>query len=73
MIVHMRTTLDIPEDILDEARRILGFKSKTDTIVLSLKELIRRRRIEELKDMMGTIDLKIDVAASRRRPRSRGR
>lgn len=69
----MRTTLDIPEELIEEARRILGFKSKTDTIVLSLKELIRRRRIDELKEMMGTIDLKIDVDASRRRPRARTR
>jgi Arc/MetJ family transcription regulator len=67
----MRTTLDIPEDLIDEARRILGFKSKTDTIVLSLKELIRRRRIEDLKDLMGSIDLKIDIPTSRRRPRGR--
>jgi Arc/MetJ family transcription regulator len=69
----MRTTLDIPEELIEEARRILGFKSKTDTIVLSLKELIRRRRIEDLKELMGSIDLKIDVATSRRRPRSRTR
>jgi Arc/MetJ family transcription regulator len=69
----MRTTLDIPEELIEEARRILGFKSKTDTIVLSLKELIRHRRIDELKEMMGTIDLKIDVGASRRRPKSRAR
>ena len=65
----MRTTLDIPEDLLEEARRVLGFKSKTDTVVLSLRELIRRRRIAELKELLGAVDLKLDVAASRRRPR----
>jgi len=64
----MRTTLDIPESLIEEARRLLGFKSKTDTVILSLKELIRRRRIEELKDLMGTIDLEIDLESSRRRP-----
>jgi hypothetical protein len=69
----MRTTLDIPEELIEEARRILGFKSKTDTIVLSLKDLIRRRRIEDLKELMGSIDLKIDLPSSRRRPRSRTR
>jgi Arc/MetJ family transcription regulator len=67
----MRTTLDIPEELLEEARRMLGFKSKTDTVVLSLQELIRRRRIEELKDLMGTVELEIDLPASRRRPRRR--
>jgi Arc/MetJ family transcription regulator len=64
----MRTTLDIPEPLLEEARRLLGFKSKTDTVVLSLQELIRRKRIEELKDMMGSVNLDIDIPASRRRP-----
>lgn len=65
----MRTTLDIPEPLIEEARRLLGFKSKTDTVVVSLQELIRRRRIEELKAMMGHIRLEIDVPESRRRPR----
>jgi Arc/MetJ family transcription regulator len=64
----MRTTLDIPEPLILEARRLLGFKSKTDTVVLSLREMIRRKRIEELKDLMGKVRLDVDVPASRRRP-----
>jgi hypothetical protein len=65
----MRTTLDIPEELIEEARNLLGFKSKTDTVVLSLQELVRRRRIEELKDLLGSVDLEIDLDASRRRPK----
>jgi Arc/MetJ family transcription regulator len=64
----MRTTLDLPEELVEEARRLLGFKSKTDTVVLSLRELVRRRRIEELKEMLGKVRLDVDLAASRRRP-----
>jgi Arc/MetJ family transcription regulator len=64
----MRTTLDLPEGLLREAQRTLGVKSKTDAVVLSLTEVIRRQRIEELKALRGKIDLYIDVAASRRRP-----
>jgi Arc/MetJ family transcription regulator len=67
----MRTTLDIPEELIEEARRLLGFKSKTDTIVVSLRELVRRRRIEELKALLGQIELDVDILASRRRPRRR--
>lgn len=67
----MRTTLDIPQPLIEEARQLLGFKSKTDTVVLSLQELIRRKRIEELKGMMGHVRLEIDVPKSRRRSRSR--
>jgi Arc/MetJ family transcription regulator len=65
----MRTTLDLPEALVDEARRVLGFKSKTDTVVLALRELVRRRRIDELKDLMGSVRLELDLAASRRRPK----
>jgi Arc/MetJ family transcription regulator len=67
----MRTTLDIPEPLIEEARRLLGFKSKTDTVVLSLRELIRRKRLDELKEMLGSVELDIDVPRSRRRPRPR--
>ncbi len=64
----MRTTLDLPADLLNEAQQLLGFKSKTDTIILSLTELVRRRRIEELKGLAGRVDLGLDLNRSRRRP-----
>lgn len=66
----MRTTLDIPESLIEEARTLLGSKSNSETVVLSLQELIRRKRIDELKSMMGNVKLEIDVPKSRRRPRS---
>lgn len=63
----MRTTLDIPKELLDEAQQVLGFKSKTDVVIQSLKELIRKKRIEELKALAGKISLDIDIDKSRRR------
>jgi Arc/MetJ family transcription regulator len=68
MVDRMRTTLDLPESLLDEAQRLLGFKSKTDTVVLSLTELVRRRRIDELKSLAGKVRLELDLEQSRRRP-----
>jgi len=65
----MRTTLDLPEALLEEARTALGFKSKTDTIVLALRELVRRHRLEELKALMGRVELDVDTDRSRRRPK----
>jgi len=61
--------LDIPEPLIEEARKLLGVTSKTGTVVLSLRELIRRKRIDELKEMMGRVKLDVDLASSRRRPR----
>jgi hypothetical protein len=63
----MRTTLDLPGDLLEEARTALGFKSKTDTIVMALRELVRRQRLEKLKALMGHVNLDVDVPKSRRR------
>jgi hypothetical protein len=65
----MRTTLVIPAELLDEAREILQFKSKTNTIIFALRELIRRRRIDDLKSLMGSVELHVNVPASRRRPK----
>jgi Arc/MetJ family transcription regulator len=69
----MRTTLDIPAELLNEARSALGFTSKTDTIVLALRELVRKHRLDELKGLLGKVTLDVDTARSRRRPRGRGR
>jgi hypothetical protein len=64
----MRTTLDLPDGLAEEAQRLLGFKSKTDAVVVSLQELIRRRRMDELKSLFGHIHLELDLPKSRRRP-----
>ncbi len=63
----MRTTLNIPEDLLEEARTLLGFQSKTDAVIVALRELIKSKRIEELKNSYGKIDIKVDINKSRRR------
>jgi Arc/MetJ family transcription regulator len=67
----MRTTLDLPADLVEEARNVLGFKSKTDTVVLALREVVRRSRLDELKALMGRVELDVDIPRSRRRPRTR--
>ena len=67
---RMRTTLDIPEKLMEEARQRLGFKSKTDTVVQALRDVVRRERLEELKSLLGSIDLELDLPVSRRRPKA---
>jgi hypothetical protein len=63
----MRTTLDLPEALLDEARIATGCKSKTETIVYALAEVVRRKRVEALKAMLGTVNIKADLAKTRGR------
>ncbi len=48
----MRTTLDIPRPLLEEARSLLGARSLSETVVLALEELTRRRRGGKLKSLL---------------------
>jgi hypothetical protein len=67
----MRTTLDLPESLVEEARSALGYTSKTDTVVFALREVIRRSRLDELKALMGKIEFEFDVTRLRKKERGR--
>jgi len=64
----MRTTLDLPDELLEEARRAANLATKRETVIAGLEELIRRARREELRRLAGGIALAVDVAESRERP-----
>ena len=57
----MRTTLDLPEELLSEAMEITDTKTKTSVIVLALEELIRSVKIREIKKFKGKVDLDINL------------
>ncbi len=63
----MRTTLDLPEHLLNEAMRITHSETKTAVIVLALEELIRKSKISDLKKFKGKIELDIDLDEIRAR------
>ena len=65
----MRTTLILPEALLDEARAALGFRSKTDTVVYALREVVRRSRADELKSLIGKIQFEFDPTELRKKDR----
>ena len=57
----MRTTLDLPAPLLQEALRVTKHKTKTAVIITALEDLIRKNRTLGLKKYKGKIDLKIDL------------
>jgi Arc/MetJ family transcription regulator len=67
----MRTTLDLPPELMEQARTAVGFKSKTDTVIFALREIVRRQRIDELKTLMRSIRFDFDPTAVRRKDRKR--
>jgi hypothetical protein len=63
----MRTTVDIPSDLLEAARRAADSRTKRETVIAGLEELIKRAEREELRQLAGRIRLRVDVPRSRRR------
>jgi hypothetical protein len=63
----MRTTLDLPIDLLNEAMKTTHIKTKTKVIIIALEELIRKSKITELKEFKGKVDLDIDLNTIRGR------
>ena len=59
--LFMRTTLDLPEDLIAEAMKITHISTKTDLIKTALRNLIQREKIKDLKKYYGKIDLNINL------------
>ena len=57
----MRTTLDLPEELVEEAMKATNIKTKTKVIVAALEQLIRKSKIAEIKSYKGQVDLDIDL------------
>jgi Arc/MetJ family transcription regulator len=50
----MRTTLNIEEELLDEAAKLTGIKEKTSLVRLGLQALISRESAKRLAKLGGT-------------------
>lgn len=65
----MRTTLDIPSELLATALEVSRLPTKREAVVEGLKELIRKARREQLRRSAGSEPLDIDVGRARKRAR----
>jgi hypothetical protein len=63
----MRTTLDLPEMLIDEAMALTKSKTKTEVIKTALLNLIQKEKIGGIKKYYGKLDLEIDVDVLRDR------
>ncbi len=53
----MRTTLELDEELLERARRLSGVRTKKGVIEEALREYVRTRATEKLKEMIGTYEI----------------
>lgn len=56
----MATNLAIDSELLENALKIGGLKSKKDTVNLALNEFIKRRKTADIIDLFGKIDYDAD-------------
>lgn len=63
----MRTTLDLPETLLEEAMSLTHIQTKTDLIKTALINLIQKEKIKDIKNFYGKLDLDIDLNVLRNR------
>jgi len=63
----MRTTLDIPERLIEDAMKASRIHTKTKVIITALEDLIRKSKLSEIKKFKGKIDVDIDMNAVRGR------
>ncbi|MFZ2658309.1 MAG: type II toxin-antitoxin system VapB family antitoxin [Victivallales bacterium] len=63
----MRTTIDLPSALVEEAMTVSHQRTKTAMIVTALEDFVRKNRIQGLKKFRGKINLNIDLAKLRKR------
>ncbi len=57
----MRTTLDLPRELVEEALAVTQIKTKTALITTALQELVRRHAIADIKKYRGKIDFDVNL------------
>jgi Arc/MetJ family transcription regulator len=53
----VRTTLDVDRKLLDEVVKATGERSKSAAVNKVLSDYVRRKRVDELREIAGNIDL----------------
>lgn len=65
-LMCMRTNIEIDDDLMREAKRLTGLKTKREAVDLALRELVARHRRVGILDLRGRVDWEGDLEASRR-------
>jgi hypothetical protein len=63
----MRTTLDIPENLLSEAMKVTKARTKTEVIKFALENIIQKNKLQKLKSYRGELEIEINLDVLRKR------
>ncbi|MBE0585764.1 MAG: DUF2191 domain-containing protein [Desulfofustis sp.] len=51
-----RSTITLPSDLLDELMRSVEAKSKTEAVIMAIKDEIRLKKLEKIRAMAGKME-----------------
>ncbi len=57
----MRTTMDLPEDLIKKVMKITNSKTKTEVIKKALNEMLEKNNLLELKKYKGKVNIDVDL------------
>lgn len=63
----MRTSMVIPQNLLDEACQVGGLRTKTQAVITALTEYIQRRKSRRLLALKGSLKQAFDYKSLRRK------
>lgn len=56
----MKTTLNLPDELVETAMKLSGRKTKTEIVVIAMEEYIRRRKLEQIIGLEGKLSFSDD-------------
>ena len=56
-----RTTITLPQGLVDELVGLTGASSKTRAVILAIEEELRKRKLENIKGMAGRLEFNIEA------------
>jgi Arc/MetJ family transcription regulator len=69
----MKTTLEVDEKLLNEAKQILRASTIRETVEKSLQAVVRQRALNDLADSLGSFEFDLTLEALKRQRHARPR
>lgn len=63
----MRTTIDLPALLVEEAMKVSHQTTKTAVIIAALEDFVRKSKIQSLKKYKGKVQLDLNLDTLRKR------
>ena len=62
-----RTTITLPRELVDELVEVTDARNKTRAVILAVKEGIRKRKLENIKEVAGSLEFEMEAEDLRHR------